>query len=45
MQFVPNTDGGPYLKDGQRLDTEDIRSLPALKETGDEAVKVRVGIR
>ncbi|MFX0574300.1 MlaD family protein [Nocardia nepalensis] len=32
VQFVPNTDGGPYLKDGQRLDTKDIRTPLSIPE-------------
>ncbi|WP_327095820.1 MlaD family protein [Nocardia vinacea] len=32
VQFVPNTDGGPYLKDGQRLDTRDIRPPLSIPE-------------
>lgn len=32
VQFVPNTAGGPYLKDGQRLDTKDIRTPLSIPE-------------
>ncbi|MFE9324552.1 MlaD family protein [Nocardia sp. NPDC052278] len=32
VQFVPNTGGGPYLKDGQRLDTKDIRTPLSIPE-------------
>ncbi|MGW4739647.1 MlaD family protein [Nocardia xishanensis] len=32
VQFVPKGEGGPYLRDGQRLDTEDVRTPLSVAE-------------